>query len=390
MRFIRKSALDGLFAHQFNSKHGPPSKQLLAWRYGPKADDVGYWVGKPFRHAGCVNTYRPTTLVPKSGRCDAIDELVEWLFPVADERCHLLNVLAFVAQHPGHKVRHALHVRGPQGTGKNTLFCTILKVIVGQSNLHVGAGAALTGRWINWLLGYQVVVIDEVQFDGGWDVQNKLKAPVTELTLDAESKGVDFKPLPTAQLYIILSNFENHLPLEEGDRRAWVPTYGQPRLEPEFYSRLHKALPEEIPTFFARLLARDISDFDPEAPPPMTSAKAQLVAECKPAIERQLAEMIADHEGPFARDLVVPTHVVASLRAAGIPMVSEPAIRRALKRLGCSACKNALPPLPGERLEWAKEQRVWAVRNAEFLATASKGELKEYMIRQFRTGQTPK
>jgi hypothetical protein len=260
--------------------------------------------------------------------------------------------------------------------------------MVGPRNFGSGDGSALTGRWIDWLLEKQTVVVDEVQHDGGWDIQNRLKALITEETVKAESKNVDFADRTTAKLYIILSNSENHLPIEFGDRRAWVPAYGVAPREADFYPRLHAALPMEIPAFFAMLLSRDVSAFNPDAPPPMTEAKAQIIADCKPPLERQLAEMRDERRAPFHLDLVVPGQVVLALRLAGFSTANDDQVRRALRKLGCRACPHPLPAMPGMGVEWVKDVRVWAVRDVERLCAASKAELREAMAEQLRTART--
>ncbi len=197
-----------------------------------------------------------------------------------------------------------------------------------------------------------------MQRETGWKLQNKFKPLITEEVHNVESKNVDFGNRTTARLYVILSNSENHLPLEDGDRRAWVSTYGQPRREPEFYDALHAAMPTEAPGFLHSLLIRDISRFNPNKAPPMTEAKQQLIADCRPPLERQLAEMLDAGDAPFARDLVVPSHLLLPLSFGGFKNVTVQQVRRALKGMGASACTNALPPVPQLGVAWSKEPRV--------------------------------
>ena len=337
MTALGRPGFNGLYKHLFGK--ATPSESLLNWSPTAKVMDVGYRPGEGLFSGDCLNTWRKTPLVPRAGEWPLIAELLASLFPDDADREHVLAVFAFVAQYPGRKVRHALHVRGPQGTGKNTLFCDILRPIVGAANFQAGDGSALDGRWIDWLLDRQVVLIDEVLHHGGWDIQNRLKPLITEETVVAESKNVDFAVRTTAKVYIILSNSENHLPIEPGDRRAWVPAYGSPPREPAFYERLHAVLPTEIPGFFEMLLSRDISAFRPDAPPPMTEAKMQIISDCKPPLERQLAEMMEDRQELFTRDLVVVADVVMALRTAGFTGTNDDQVRRALRNLGCRQCR---------------------------------------------------
>ena len=47
-----------------------------------------------------------------------------------------------------------------------------------------------------------------------------------------------------------------------------------------------------------------------------------------------------------------------------------------------------MPALKGLGMVWAKDMRVWAVRDVAFLRGASKAELKERMSSQLRTPGT--
>jgi len=376
-----------LYAHVFQKPRAADA--FLGWSRAPKAVNVGYWPGEPLFHQGNLNKYRGPELKPDPGQpWSHIQALLDALFPIEEEQAHVLDVLAHLVHHPGRKIRHALHVRGPQGTGKNTLFETLLKLILGPENVHRGDGTAADSRWIDWMFERQVVVIDEVQQEGGWHLQNKLKPAITEEVHNVESKNVDFANRTTARLYVILSNSENHLPIEDGDRRAWVATYGLPRKEPEFYDRLHDALPREAAGFLHALLTRSISHFSPDKAPPMTEAKAQLAADCRPPLQRHLGEMLEGQIGPFAYDLVVPRHLQPELRIANFSAVTDEQIRSMLRRLGCRPCASPLPAMRELGPQWASDVRVWAVRNVEFLSTASKAELKAHMLGQFRTGRT--
>src|SRR5262249_47640732 len=81
-----------------------------------------------------LNSYRPSLLVPKYGDVALWLDHIRYIFNGRDEEMnHFLDVLAFKAQHPGAKIRHALCIGGVPGLGKDTMLRP-LKAIFGPHN----------------------------------------------------------------------------------------------------------------------------------------------------------------------------------------------------------------------------------------------------------------
>jgi hypothetical protein len=355
-QIIKRESFDGWHQHILKSA----SNALLSSKFAVKVRSTDYLAGQPPFVDDLLNLWSEAWIQPAEGPFDTIRQWLESLLPDPIEREYLFTLFAFHCQFPAQKIRVAIMLRGPQGTGKNSLV-TILAMICGRRNVRLVGGEALNSRFNEELVNNQVLAIDEVMRRDGWDVANALKPLVSEDRILTEGKGDKRRSSSTPRVVLVLSNDEAPLPVEEGDRRFFVPAYGPPAREPGFYNALYAALPQEVPAFFAALLSRDVSAFSPDAPPPFTASKADLQAVVRPPIERQLREWIADAIGPFAADIVVPRSVVDELRLAGHGFAAnEQTVTRALKALGAAP----LGQLP-VGASWTGRPRCWVVRNRE-------------------------
>lgn len=350
--FSRRS-LDGTYAHQLPKA----SSQLLASKHTRKVLQTDYLPGNPRFIGELLNTWSEPKLQPIEGAAPNIEALLTHQLPRDDERAHVLNMLAFHVRQPAVKLKHALMIRGPQGSGKNTIFEAILRPILGTTNLRILGSEAFTSRFSSEFVNTQVLVCDEVVQRDGWEIVNRIKPLLSEDKIMTEAKHEARRLSLTPRLIAILSNDRTPLPIEPSDRRFFVPEYGAERLPPEFYHQLYAALDQEVPAFFSSLLTRDIGSFNPNAPPPMTAAKIELQAAVRPPIERQLREWILEREGPFAADIVIPSAVLQVLKIAGYTGVNEGSVSKSLKELGAVPL-GQLPKGP-----WSGRVRCWAVRN---------------------------
>ncbi|MEA3278873.1 MAG: hypothetical protein U9Q81_26985, partial [Pseudomonadota bacterium] len=71
--------------------------------------------------ATTVNLFRGWPVVPREGRCERLLELLYYLCGESDNVFDwVLRWTAYPLQHPGAKMRTAILMHGPEGTGKNT------------------------------------------------------------------------------------------------------------------------------------------------------------------------------------------------------------------------------------------------------------------------------
>lgn len=378
-----RASLDGLLAHQFERS---PSRQLLSWARTPKVERLRYLPGVAdliFTRDGewCLNRWKPSTLRPSTGEWSNISQLIQGLVPDPDQRTHLLNVLAYVVQVPAGKVKHALVLTGVPGCGKTSL-AQIAGRLVGEHNYREADGHLLTGRWLNPFVDCQVLAIEEVMHGDRFEVSDKLKTLITAPELKVEAKNVDFFDGRTPNLIFILSNDRRPLALTEGARREWMPDFVEERLDDDFFLRFHASLEIELPGFLGALMNRDVASFNPDAPPPMTTAKAEAIEDSRPGLVVQLENMIEERVEPFDRDLVLLAEVSMALRCTG-QSATENQIRRALKQLGCRSCDQVAPSA-----RWAGSPRAWSIRDHARWGDATKTELRDHILRSDRSKPT--
>lgn len=222
----------------------------------------------------------PTT--PKAGKCDMLMQML-WHMCTGEARQQATDLyfwvvkwLAYPLQHPGAKMKTAIVIHGPQGTGKNLFFDEYMS-IYGQYG-RVLDQAALEDKFNDWasrklfLLADEVVARTEI-----YHLKNKLKALITGKRIRINPKNIAAYEEDNHANLVFLSNEAMPVVLEEDDRRhavIWTPG----KLEPEFY----KAVMDEIAAggtaaLHDHLLNLPLGDFDEGTPPPQTEAKRELI-----------------------------------------------------------------------------------------------------------------
>jgi putative DNA primase/helicase len=221
----------------------------------------------------------PTT--PAKGSCDRLLEML-WHM-CSGERKHSNDLfqwvcrwLAYPIQHPGAKLKSCIVVHGPQGTGKNLFFEAYMSIFGPYGRML--DQSALEDKFNDWasrklfLLADEVVARTEV-----YHLKNKLKSLITGDRIRINPKNLAAYEEDNHANFVFLSNEAMPVVLEEDDRRhavIWTPG----KLGAEFY----QALVEEIRNGGAAalhdyLLHFPLGDFHVGTPPPMTSAKADLI-----------------------------------------------------------------------------------------------------------------
>lgn len=258
-----------------------------------------------------VNLWRPSLVEPDLSATDTDAEpwldLVNRLFGAnTPEREHFLRWWAYVLGRPGEKIGHALVIIGGQGVGKDTVLRPLFEA-VGLHNVASIDTAALMGQF-NPFLKAQIIYAQELITYGRRDLYNTLKpyisAQATRLVVN--EKNLRQYYVPNNQNWIVTSNYDNAIALEDDDRRFWV----------------HRVLIEEAPndTYFSKLYAwfksggtekvfgwlkcYDLAGFNPMAKPPLTAAKQTMLDASQPAPVRWLREQLRDG-GSFAQRCVL-------------------------------------------------------------------------------------
>lgn len=233
----------------------------------------------------------PTT--PCGGRCEALLELLEYLCSgeknAGEVFKWVLRWLAYPIQHPGAKMRTALVFHGPQGTGKNLFFESVMAIygdygrIIDQS--------AIEDKFNDWASRKLFLIADEVVARQElFHTKNKLKGIITGEWIRINPKNVAAHDERNHVNLVFLSNESQPLVLERDDRRYTVIRTPE-QLSARFYAEVKAELAAGgVAALHDHLLNLDLGDFDEHAKPPMTEAKTALIDRSMDSVLRFLRD----------------------------------------------------------------------------------------------------
>jgi putative DNA primase/helicase len=259
--------------------------------FDPGGDDpqiiCNLWAGWPTR--------------PKAGNCDKLLTLLWYMTAretaVRDELYRwVLCWLAYPIQHAGAKMRTALVVHGPQGTGKNLFFEAYMAIfgpygrVIDQAAIEDKFNDSFSRKLL--LLADEVIARSEL-----YHVKNKLKHLITGDWIRINPKNLAAYDERNHVNLIFLSNETLPVVLERDDRRyavIWTPD----ALPQDFYAEVRAEIAAGgIEALHEHLLTLNIGDFQPGTRPPMTDAKRELIDQSLDSTSRFYLSLAAGDVG---------------------------------------------------------------------------------------------
>ena len=275
---------------------------------------------------------------------------VERMVPEKFEREHLLNALAHKVQFPTHKINHAILMGGNHGSGKDTLFAPFFWAIGGEAkrNCSLVKNEDLTSQW-GYALECEVMEIAELRQSEAKDrrsLENTLKpiiaAPPELLTINR--KGLHPYYALNRVFVVAFSNERVAISLPSEDRRWFVIWCEAARLtEREALALWNWYKNQNGYQAVAHYLhTRDVSAWNPSAPPPLTEAKQIMIEHGMSTSEAFLVDMLRRRAGEFARGVIgSPFHALCD-RLQGIApqgtKIYQGALLHAIKEAGWVDC----------------------------------------------------
>lgn len=241
-----------------------------------------------------LNTWKGWPMQPKAGSCERLLELLAYLCSGeknAEEVYNwVLDWMAYPLQHPGAKMASAIIMHGPQGTGKSTVWQCLAKIYGDYSTVlnQRGLEDRFNSDWVDsklFLLAEEVVTRAEM-----WHIRNELKELITGEWIRVNPKNIAAYRQRNQVNGVFLSNENQPLPLDNDDRRHCV-IYTPPPIGEKFYDEIYLEIENGgVEALYDYLLKRDLSNFHPKKRPPMTEAKAALIALSSPSEVRFIYE----------------------------------------------------------------------------------------------------
>lgn len=256
-----------------------------------------------------VNLYQPSPIKPVAGDYTPWLDFLNYLFPVEQDRQEVKRWIATLRAKPATRMIYGLLLMSEiQGTGKGT-FASIAAKLVGEHNAAAPSASLIVNSDFNgWLSGKRLVRVDEIYEGQSWKAYNRLKQYVTDEMIEINVKHQATWSMPNWTHYILMSNSQMALRIENSDRRWLVPRVTETKLGAEFFEGFYywldhgglSIIAHWAHTFEARGEGKYVR---PGEIAPMTERKARLIDESRSDAEQlflSLAEEMQEREQPTA------------------------------------------------------------------------------------------
>jgi hypothetical protein len=281
----------------------------------------------------------------------AADDVSRWLdhcrvlVPEEAELNHCLDVMAFKLQNPRVKVNHAILHGGDEGSGKDTMWAPFIWSVCGPGLKNRGLvdNDGLTSQW-GYALESEILILNELKEPDAKErrtLANKLKPIIAAPpeTLPINRKGLHPYDMVNRMMVLAFTNDPVPISISSGDRRwfcIWSAAGRMPADEAQSMWTWYRAGGFET---IARWLAdRDVSKFNPAAPPLWTEFKENLIENGMSIAESFIVEQIRAKSNEFRRGVVAtPFFKICESLTSGAPggvKIPQAALLHALKEAG--------------------------------------------------------
>src|ERR1700730_1402982 len=261
----------------------------------------GGWIKRPGCHI--FNLYRPPALVPQAGEVGPWLDLVHRGFP--DQADHIILWVAHRVQRPHEKINHALVLGGKPGIGKDTILEPI-KQAVGPWNFADVSPHRILGNF-NSHARSVILRISEARDLGDWDrfafydrMKGLIAAPPDVVQVN-EKHLREYYILNLCGVVITSNHKTDGIYLPAEDRRHFVAwsSLSNTDFADDYWRKQYRWYARGGNEAVAEYLAsRDLSGFDPKAPPPKTGAFWEIVNANRAPEDAELQDVLDDLERP--------------------------------------------------------------------------------------------
>jgi hypothetical protein len=361
------------------------AKAWMEWSHRRESRTISYKPGSaPILDDGTINEWRGWGVEPKIGDVSLWNEFLSYMFASEPEyKAWFEQWLAYPLQVPGAKLLSACVFWGAtQGTGKS-MIGEIMSKIYGNNAAKLDT-ATLEDSRNEWAVNKQFAFGDEITGSDRRGVADRLKGLITQSTIRVNMKFVPSYSLPDCINYYFTSNHPDAFYMDTGDRRYFIHEVRGPKKSMDFYKKfVHWWRDGDgASQIFYHLLNVDLKDFNPADPPPVTIAKAQMIA-----IGRSdLAEWVSmvreepDHvlrigDQKLGYALWSAQELLAIYDPSNEKKVTPNGMARELRRQGFLQVSLGRPVTCGD----GHQRRLWAIRKqAEHLLSESQTMASEY------------
>lgn len=347
---LPKEALDTSLARRMPvSERQVTASGLLKKGSGLIVDHLGYKPGaartyKDRNGRTFANRWRKHSIQPTRPNNEEAHTFVDLVkhFANGDEETEagikrILTKYAYLYKHPSARIRHATLLIGKtEGCGKTTLTHDIPSALFGSDNVRNVETRELSSDFNGYADSARILVLPELWIGNRKDAlvqANNLKPLITDDHVPLVKKGKDGRTIENVTTIFASSNHADAAIFGELDRRYDVISTSAPAMPDELTARVHSLIRERPGALLWLILAaygKSADSFNPNAPPPQTAAKVNMMESGRAVWAQQIRDAIGAYEWPFKGDIVAVSDVKQLLRREFDPLPSDNAIRTEL------------------------------------------------------------
>lgn len=242
-------------------------------------------------------------------------DILEHIYYICGKENHtytyFIKWLAHIIQQPGELSRTAPIIKSVQGCGKNILLDFIGQKILGDKYFYSSSRTEdFFGRFNTVLKNKLLLNLNETSGKDTFDVNEKIKSQITDITIPIEEKGVNTITLRNCGRYVFTTNNENSIRIQPKERRLFcMESSSEHKSDYNYFVNLKKKMNDTkvIRGFYEYLKTIDIKYFDFENERPKTDLYMSMSSINIPMIGRFLSDYIDDMENEeeiiFSKDL---------------------------------------------------------------------------------------
>ncbi len=267
--------------------------EWLNWEQRAELKRLVYEPGQPsITEDYNLNLWKGWPCEPQEGDIAPWKELLDFVFAGEPEsRKWFEQWCAYPLQYPGTKLFSACVIWGlATGTGKTLIGYTLMK-LYGDNATEIG-NAELESDDNDYAENKQFVVGEEITGGDKRGIADRLKSLVTRETVRINIKYVAKYAIRDCINYYFTSNHPDAFYLDRHDRRFFIHEVGGTPLRHDFYTRRYDPWYKSasgMSALFHHLLTLDLTGFEPYAPPPMTTSKAEMIDQSQSDLDAWVA-----------------------------------------------------------------------------------------------------
>lgn len=310
------------------------------------------------------NLWRPNPVESSPGDVTPFLDHMKYLFSDEQECRHLLQWISYQVQNPGEKIHFAALVQGTEGIGKSFLG-NVMDILLGRHNISRPTNDEIHEVYTSWERNCQLVIVEEIMANERRELMNKLKPKITEPMTRVREMRKDSYSQPNRYNMLLLTNYQDAMPIDENDRRYLVMFSSAQPQQPEYYKHLFEWLekPENKSALLHWAENYDLSGFEAKGHAPKTTGRKEMISQVMSPFDQYIKSCLEERQWPFNSDIV-------SLHDVSVSKDIPPRFRgfgekkwaNALKRHGAGPLSDqAIEIVPG-----LPKRRVWVLRRVDF------------------------